>query len=330
MKKILITGSNGFVGSFLVEEALKRNLEVFAGVRKTSNRQFLKDNRIRFFEMDFSDQSTLKSQLKNQHFDYIIHNAGITKADKKADFFKYNYELTKSFANILQDTQPNLKKFIYVSSLASYGPADNHPEDIVREIDRPQPIDTYGESKLASEQWLQSQSDFPYLIFRPTAVYGPRETEIFTFFKAFNKGFEGYIGRAEQKATFIYVKDLAHLLLDATLSDKKQKAYFVSDGNSYPTQDLGRISRKILNKKPFVKINIPIALVKLIATVGEGFGRVSGKMPALNLEKVKILKSKNWQCDIAALKNDFNFAPAYDLEKGLRETIQWYQENGWL
>ncbi len=330
MEKILITGSNGFVGSFLVEEALKRNLEVYAGLRKTSNRRFLKDRSIHFFEMDFSNPSLLRKQLQKQDFDYVIHNAGVTKADKKADFFKYNYELTKSFAGILQTVQPSLKKFSYVSSLASYGPADNQPGEFVRETDIPRPIDTYGESKLASEQWLQSQSNFPYLIFRPTAVYGPRETEIFTFFKAFSKGIEGYIGQGGQKATFIYVKDLARLLLDATLSDKKQKAYFVADGNSYPTQDLGRISRKILNKKPLLRINIPIALVKLIAVCGEGFGRLSGKVPALNLEKVNILKSKNWQCDIAALKNDFNFAAAYDLEKGLRETIQWYQENGWL
>lgn len=329
MKKILITGSSGFVGSFLVEEALKRGLDTYAGLRKTSNRTYLTDERINFFELDFSNETKLRKQLQQEKFDYVIHAAGVTKANNKVDFFKYNTQLTQSFVNILQEVNPDLEKFIYLSSLASYGPADNHPGEMVVEADKPHPIDSYGESKLATEQWLQSLSNFPYLIFRPTAVYGPREKEIFIFFKTFMHGLEGHIGREEQKATFIYVKDLATLLLDATLSDIKQKGYFVADGDTHPTQDLGKYARKILNKNP-IKIHIPISILKVIATIGEGYGRLSGKMPPLNLEKVKILKSKNWQCDIAPLKNDFNFAPNFDLEKGLTETIQWYKENDWI
>lgn len=329
MKKILITGASGFVGSFLVEEAIKRGLETYAGVRKTSSRKYLKDERIRFFTMDFSMEADLKEQMSTTQFDYIVHCAGVTKADNKEGFFKYNFELTKTFVEIVQEVQPSVEKFIYVSSLASYGPADNHPTDIVLESNTPHPIDTYGESKLATEKWLQQQESFPYLIFRPTAVYGPREQEIFIFFKTFKKGIEGHIGRTPQKATFIYVKDLARLILDASLSTHQQKAYFVSDGNHYPTQELGRIARKVLKKKP-VQINIPIGIVQLIAAINEGVGRITGKMPPLNLEKVKILKSKNWQCDIQPLKNDFNFAPAYDLEKGVTEALTWYLENKWL
>jgi len=329
MKKILITGASGFVGSFLIEEALKRGLETYAGVRETSNREFLQDERIHFFTMDFSRKADLKEQLLTAKFDYIIHCAGVTKADTKEGFFKYNFELTKTFVEILQEVMPNLEKFIYVSSLASYGPADNHPTDQVLESNTPHPIDTYGESKLATEQWLQQQAHFPYLIFRPTAVYGPREKEIFIFFKTFVKGIEGHIGRNQQKATFIYVKDLARLIVDATLSNITQKGYFVSDGNHYPTQELGRIARKVLQKAP-LQINIPIGIVQVIAAINEGFGRITGKMPPLNLEKVKILKSKNWQCDTQPLKNDFNFAPAYDLERGVTEALHWYLENKWL
>ena len=329
MKKILITGASGFVGSFLVEEALNRGLEVYAGVRKTSSRVYLTDKRINFFLMDFGDEAALTQVLTDTSFDYVVHCAGVTKADKKEGFFKYNYELTKSFATILQAVNPKLEKFIYISSLASYGPADNHPGEQVIESDTPHPIDTYGESKLAAEQWLATQKKLPYLIFRPTAVYGPREAEIFIFFKTFNKGLEAHIGRTKQKATFIYVKDLVRLILDATLSEISQKAYFVSDGQHYPTQELGKIARKVLKKNP-IKIHIPISIVRAIAGVNEGFGRLSGKMPPLNLEKVKIIKSQNWQCDTQPLKNDFNFAPAYDLEKGVTEALYWYLENKWL
>lgn len=326
---ILITGASGFVGSFLVEEAIKRGLSTYAGVRNTSSRTYLTNSNIHFFEMDFTDKEALRQRLATTPFTYVIHCAGVTKADTKEGFFKYNFELTKTFVEVLQEVQPTLKKFIYISSLASYGPADNHPTEMVLESNTPHPIDTYGESKLATEQWLQGLTSFPFLIFRPTAVYGPREKEIFIFFKTFAKGIEGHIGRSPQKATFIYVKDLARLILDATLSEIQQKAYFVSDGNYYPTQELGRIARKVLQKSP-LQINIPIGIVQVIAAINEGIGRLTGKMPPLNLEKVKILKSKNWRCDIGPLQEDFDFVPIYDLEKGVTESLHWYLENKWL
>lgn len=330
MRKILITGASGFVGSFLVEEALRHDLEVYAGVRKTSSLKYLTDKRIKIFELDFSQIEDLKRKMSQVAFDYVIHNAGIVKANKKHDFFTYNTELTINFALVLQEIQPTLKKFVYISSAASYGPADVHPGEYVKESFVPKPIDTYGKSKLAAENWLKEQDEFPYLIIRPTGVYGPRETEIFTFFKAFNNGLEGHIGRIPQKMAFIYVKDLVRIVLQATLSTFENKAYFVSDGKAYPTQELGRLAMTILSKKPLVKINIPLGIVNIIAALGEGIGKLTGKMPALNLEKFKILKSKNWQCDIAPLERDFGFKPSYSLEQGLRETLTWYVEKKWL
>ena len=52
--KILITGASGFIGSFIVEEALNRDMEVWAAVRKTTSRRYLKDKRINFIELDFN------------------------------------------------------------------------------------------------------------------------------------------------------------------------------------------------------------------------------------------------------------------------------------
>ena len=93
MGNVLITGASGFIGSFLVEEGLKRDYQVYAGIRKTSSRGYLKDPRIHFLEMDFSSVDTIVATLeecKNQgiRFQYIIHSAGITKAGKKRGLFQ--------------------------------------------------------------------------------------------------------------------------------------------------------------------------------------------------------------------------------------------------
>ncbi|MFK7932801.1 MAG: NAD-dependent epimerase/dehydratase family protein [Saprospiraceae bacterium] len=330
MKKILITGASGFIGSTLVEEALKHeDWDVHAGVRTTSSRKYLTDQRIRFFEMNFSDVAELTEKLQAARFDYIIHNAGATAVPKKADYFRINTDYVKNLVQAQQATSQTLEKFVFMSSLAAYGPADNFPNQKVEARYKPQPIDTYGESKLAAEQFLQSQTNLPHLIFRPTAVFGPRDKDIFQFFEIINRGLEAYIGTQEQRATFIYVKDLVRLVIAATRSEVQQKSYFVADGNIYQTEDLGKHAKALLNKKTF-KLKIPTGVVRVIAALLETGGKLTNTYPALNKEKVKILSAASWHCDVEPLHRDFNFQPQYNLETGLQETLKWYKENNWL
>ena len=63
MRKILITGASGFIGSFLVEEAVKRNFEVFAGVRASSSKVYLKQPELVFFESNMTDKYAIKKTL---------------------------------------------------------------------------------------------------------------------------------------------------------------------------------------------------------------------------------------------------------------------------
>ena len=79
MKKILITGASGFIGGFMVKEALNRGYETWAGVRSTSSRVNLQDERIRFIDLKYSDRESLTAQLADfvrEHgpCDYVIHN----------------------------------------------------------------------------------------------------------------------------------------------------------------------------------------------------------------------------------------------------------------
>jgi len=330
-KKILITGASGFVGSTLVERCLLHypDCEVYAGVRKTSSRTFLQDPKIRFFEMNFSDKEELTNKFRQEQFDFVIHNAGATKADKKEIFHRVNCTFTQNFVEALRTANAIPQKFVFMSSIAAYGPADENENGYLMNEDTPSPITAYGESKLAAENYLTAQDDLPYLIFRPTAVYGPKEKDIYTFFTLLNKRLEPYIGFQKQQLTFVYVKDLCDVLLKAAFSEIVKRAYFVADEGVYTAEDLGRIGKAVLNKKT-IKLKVPTGLVRAIATVNERVMGIWGKMPPLNLEKVKELESLNWKCDIRPLKRDFDYQPVYDLEKGLKETLDWYRDNNWL
>ena len=334
MTNILITGASGFIGSFLVEEGLKRDYQVFAGIRKTSSKEYLKDESIRFVEFDFSSVDKIVSTLeeyksKNIRFQYIIHNAGLTKARKKEDYSRVNYLNTKNFIEALHLTGMIPEKFIYISSLAAFGPGNPQTFDPVRLSDKPNPIELYGKSKLEAETFIQSLENFPWLIFRPTGVYGPKEKDYFVFFQTIQRGFETYIGKAKQILTFIYVKDLVRVIFDAIPSSIIKKAYFVSDGNEYDTVSFAAITKKHLNKRT-IRLIVPPGVVRSIALLLEKSYGIIGKMPTLNTDKYKVMSSTNWKCEIEPLQTDFNFTAQYDLDKGVKETLEWYKKEGWL
>ena len=328
MKKILITGASGFIGGFLTEEALKRNYKVYAGVRNSSKRTYLTNPDIMFFEADLSDKNLLKEMLKNHgKFDYIIHNAGITKTCKKNDFEKVNFQYTKNLIEALTETNCVPDKFIYISSLAAYGPGDEKSLTPIKVSDIPKPISLYGKSKLKSETFIKSLENFPFLILRPTGVYGPREKDYYVMYKTVKKGLETYIGTSEQHITFIYVKDLTHLIFDAIESNISGKSYFATDLNQYTTKEFNDIVKHELNKKTF-RIVFPKILVKTIAYFSEKLScLLLRKASTLNSEKYKEISCKNWLCDGSEISTDFDFIPKYDLQKGIHETIAWYKQN---
>ena len=140
-RKVLITGASGFIGGFLTDEALKRGYEVWAGVRSHSSRVHLQDERIRFMDLNYKDEEALKAQLadfvaKEGAWDYVIHNAGLTKTLNKADFFEVNAGNTHRFLNALAEKCPP-SKFLLMSSLSSFGQGDEEEFSPIRLTDSP-------------------------------------------------------------------------------------------------------------------------------------------------------------------------------------------------
>ena len=208
--RILITGASGFIGSFIVEEALKRGFETWAAVRKSSSREYLQDERIHFIELNLSSKQQLVEQLKPHQFDYVVHAAGVTKCLNKQDFRRINFEGTKNLADALIELQMPLKRFVFVSSLSIFGAIrEQQPYEEIREGDTPQPNTEYGRSKLAAEKYLDSLgARIPYIILRPTGVYGPREKDYFIMAKSIQQHSDFAVGYKRQDITFVYVEDV--------------------------------------------------------------------------------------------------------------------------
>ncbi|GGG03221.1 NAD-dependent epimerase/dehydratase family protein [Pontibacter amylolyticus] len=328
-ERVLITGASGFVGHHLVEAAVQAGLEVYAAVRPSSDIAHLQPFGIRYTSLDFTDTQALVKELEGKQYQYIIHAAGITKARTEQEYNQVNAGYTQKLAQAALEANIPLKKFVFISSLAALGPVVYNDSTPIHEQSKAQPVTAYGKSKLLAEQYLAELEELPLVVLRPTAVYGPREKDIFIVLKTLNLGLEPYIGSKPQWLSFVYVKDLARAVMQALGADIHHASYNVSDGNSYDRYALATITKRILGRKS-VRVHLPMGVVRAMAHVMEAAYAGSSNTPALNQEKLNELAAENWNCSIDRIRQDLGFVPAYDLEKGLAQTLKWYKENNWL
>jgi nucleoside-diphosphate-sugar epimerase len=328
--RVLITGASGFVGYHLIQAALKNKLEVAAAVRKTSDIRHLQSLPITFIDPAYSDRMKLAGQLKDGGFNYVIHAAGSTKARTLDDYSHTNVALTATLAHASLESGIPLKRFIFLSSLAAVGP--NTEGAIAAGEERPcTPVTSYGLSKLHAEQYLSTHAgELPLITLRPTAVYGPRERDLFMIIRLIAKGLEPYIGRDPQQLSFVYVKDLAEVTIRSLTAEvPSHSTYNISDGATYDRYTFASIIKEALGRKT-VKLHIPTGLVRMIARFNDRTFLSSKNPPALNTEKLNELTASNWACRIDKARCELGYLPQYDLRSGLAETIAWYKKNHWL
>ena len=332
MESILITGASGFVGSFLVEEALRRGMETWAGVRSTSSRRYLQDPALHFLELDFARPDKLEAQLQTQDsFDYIIHCAGVTKCADPTDFERVNYGQTRCFVETLIRLGRTPRRFVFVSTLSVFGPVHEETYEPIKETDTPQPNTAYGRSKLKAEQYLQSLTDFPCVILRPTGIYGPRERDYYLMAESIKRHVDVAAGFRRQDLTFVYVQDVVQA---AFLSLKKEgvtgRAYFLSDGRVYSSRTFSDLIIRELGHPFVLRLTLPLCVLKAVSLSVGWLAGLRRKTSTLNRDKYHIMKQRNWQCDITPAERELGYRPAYDLERGVRETVAWYKREGWL
>lgn len=334
-KRILIVGAGGFVGGFIVDQALQRGYETWAGVRKSTSRQFLQDSRIRFVELDFEQPDTLATTLKEalpegERWDYIIYNLGATKCTNFADFNRINHDYLRSFTDALTATEKMPEKFLYMSSLSALGPGDEKGFTPFHSKSIPTPNTRYGASKLKAEMHLAMTTDVPYIIFRATGIYGPHEKDYFMMFKSIKAGFDFSVGLSRQLLSFIYVDDLVEAMFQALDKAPVRKTYLIAEDRSYTQKEFREIAAKELGKSLVIPMCMPIWAVYIVSFLAEKWGMIRLKPSTLNRDKFNIMKQRNWSVDISEARKDFGFEPKIDLKEGVRRSIKWYKDNNWL
>lgn len=336
--KILITGATGFIGGFIVDEALRRGMEVWAAVRRSSSRARLTDPRIHFVELNLDDAASLAAPLAAIQPHYVVHAAGVTKCLDVADFRRVNTLGTLNLVTALRSSCPALKRLVYLSSLSSYGPVrERRPYGDITSADPQCPDTAYGRSKMEGEKLLDTicggddgHAPMPYVILCPTGVYGPYERDYFMMAKSIKSHVDFAVGYRPQELTFIYVLDVVQAVFLALGRGRNGARYLLSDGNVYSSRTFSNLIRRELGVGLLLRIKAPIWFLRIVTFFGEHAGRITGRVTALNNDKFHIMKQRNWRCDIAPAVSELGYRPQYDLPRGVQLTMRWYKEHGWL
>jgi nucleoside-diphosphate-sugar epimerase len=327
MKKALVTGSNGFIGSFLTKKLLQEGFKVRALVRKTSNLRWTKDLPIEIFYGKLTEPETLKEAVKD--VDYIFHNAALKRAFTEAEYDAVNYLGTKNLIETCLRESPNIKRFIYISTLEVVGPSTK--DKPVNEETPCKPITFYGSSKLKGEaEILRHSKSLPLTIIRSPAIYGPRDEDFLSLFKAIAWHIAPHPGTKQKFLSLCYIDDLIQgIWLASQKEEAKGQIYFIADENICSYHEFLEAIAKALGVRS-VKIMIPDALVLMTGLINDGIAKIKSKPAILNRQKALAMIQKGWLCDTSKAKAELGFQAKISLKEGISRTVNWYRNHGWL
>lgn len=308
MKRILITGAHGFVGTNLSEYlATNTNLKLIAlDVSK---------NAMSFYDKEYS--WTEFSDIDFDSIDTIIHLAGkahdTSNTQDAAQYFEINVGLTKQIFD--KYLKSSTKKFIYFSSVKAV--ADSVRNNILTEEDYPNPQTPYGQSKLEAEKYLMSHNlpeDKSLYIFRPAMIHGPgNKGNLNLLYNLINRGIPYPLGAFSNQRSFTSIGNLNFVINQFINKEIKPGIYQIADNDTLSTSDIIELIGEVTLCKPKIW-NIPASLIKGLAKVGNIL-----PLP-LNSEKLKKL-TENYLVSNKKLVNALGVELPIQAREGLRITL---------
>ncbi|MFK2823424.1 NAD-dependent epimerase/dehydratase family protein [Arcobacter sp. YIC-80] len=242
MKKLLITGSSGFVGNYFINKYKdKYKIKIFS---------FLKDD---INNLDCSDINIVF------HLSALVHQMG---GASKEEYEKVNVSQTLDLAK--KAKKSGIKHFIFMSTVKVYG---EETSDVYTENTICKPEDEYGKSKLKAEIELQKleNENFKISIIRTPIVYGYGvKANIKNLVNLTKKISILPFGEIENKRSMVYIGNLCHLV-DEIITQQKSGVFLASDNEPLNTTSLIKLIAKSLDKKVYL-IKIPFfeTLLKIV------------------------------------------------------------------
>jgi nucleoside-diphosphate-sugar epimerase len=356
MQTALVTGSNGFIGSHLVQWLQAQGRPVYAMVRKSSKLDNFEGSTPDFRYAGLDDVESLTAALSG--IDTVYHLAGAVSGRTEEFLLSVNRDGTKNLFEAARKAKNGPRRVVVVSSLAASGPS--HPSGPRGEHHGPSPISAYGRSKYAGEQaayGAAKEGDIEVVIVRPPIVYGPRDDDFLQVLELAKWRIALTLGRSDQYFSAIESDDLVrgivlagdkgrpipsnqpHALAgDGLAPDGEHGAhdhpvgngiYFITDGARYTFAGLGQKSAEAMGKRA-VAIRVPTPIARVLAAGSEWLGNLRGITPIFNRDKVREGSASGWWATPERARRELGYTPEVPFEVGVEKMIRWARDRGKL
>jgi len=336
-KSAIVTGGNGFIGSYLSNELVIRGYRVIRLIQDTpANRQTNPGQDIRFF--DLAKPESMKDICEGGNV--VFHLAAIPREQtnfNKEDYIQVNVNGTRCLLE--EAAHAGVGRFVYVSTIEAVGPAINSVP--LTEETEPHPLNNYGKSKLEAERLVNNfhSGQMTCSVVRLPMIYGPGNyLNVPKLFGAVQRPVFPLIGNGHALMEFCFVGNAVQGLILAGEQEKAAGEIFFISEESRRLRDVISAVAKAENVRPFLFV-IPVPLAYILALLIEGAAVVLPFKPFRSPITHKPLftrKTIEWTthsvniCSAEKAACVLGYKPPFSLEEGLRITVEDFRKREWI
>jgi len=313
---MLVTGASGFIGRVLCQKLREQRVRVRGGMRYIVEGPWDEVVLFDFATWVFPDDALTE-------VDTIFHLAGKAHAlsetqQDEDEYFCINTEGTRKLLEAARDA--GVRRFVFISSVKAMGEGGDvcQNEGVLCRPETP-----YGKSKLAAERLVLEGGYVPEpVVLRLSMVYGPsRKGNLPRMIDAAAKGRFPPLPEVRNQRSMVHVIDVVQAaLLAAAKSEAVGQTYIVTDGQTYSTRQIFEWVCDALDK-PVPEWNIPMGLLKMLAKVGDGIGRVRGRRFLFDSDALnKLIGSASYSSE--KIERELGFQPKWDLCSALPDIVR--------
>ena len=324
---VLVTGAGGFTGGHLARYLASRGEHVRALVRRPDSAAGLVHPHIDVVEGDITDRASLTRAIAGTD---VVYNIAARYREANLPAAAYHAVNAAAVAAIVELARPaGVRRVVHCSTVGVHGDVERPPAD----EDAPfAPGDIYQLTKVEGERLgreAAARAGVDLVIARPTGIYGPGDRRLFKLFGKIATRRFIMLGSGKNFYHVTYIDDLCEgFRLCGTIPAAAGRTYILGGGEVTTLRELVQVTAKVAGVAP-PGITLPIWPVWLAGAICETVFTPFGMSPPLYRRRVDFFR-KSRAFDITRARRELGFAPRVGLREGIRRTLDWYREHGWI